>query len=144
MIGKPHRLLIQRLLVIVATAWLPVSTMAVPPCCCLLQRMSLGLTAGACCCPADDCDDSATPDESSGHPHRRCGCSVQSIPATLPDAVSTVNATEGISAGLQLQATLLSHECPPTFADGRREWHLGLARPRSATETCAALGRFLC
>jgi hypothetical protein len=144
MIGKSHRLLIQRLLVAVACAWLPVSTMAVPPCCCLLQRMSLGLTGGACCGPADDCDDSATPGESSGHPHRRCGCSVESIPATLPDAVSAVNATEGISAGLHFQATLLSHDCQLTFVDGSREWFLGLAWPRSSTKTCVALCRFLC
>lgn len=142
--GKPHHLMILRLLVIIASAWLPISTMAVPPCCCFLQRMSLGLTAGSCCGPVADCVDSAARGELPGNRHRHCGCSVESIVGTLPQAVATIHATADISAELQLQAALPVHECPRSDVDGSREWVLGLARPRSSTETCVALCRFLC
>lgn len=144
MTGKSSQLLIRRLLVIVVCTWLPVATMAVPPCCCFLSQMLRGSAAAACCCSTDVSPDSSLPCDSSGHSRRRCGCSVESMTATLPVAVVVVTAVEDLATGWQAQATQPVLDGPLTFADDNREWFLGLAPPRTATETCVALCRFLC
>lgn len=144
MTGNFHHLLMHRVLVIVSSIWLPVSTMAVPPCCCSLQLVAPGLVGGLCCCSADNSLNLASPSESPCHPQRPCGCSAESITATLPDAVSVGNATQVISDWFQLQATLLAHDSRVLFAVKSQDLRLGRTRPRSAVETCVALSRFLC
>ncbi len=143
MAGQSHHLLISRLLVIVAGAWLPVATMAVPPCCCFLPQMFCG-SAAACCCSTDELQDSSSSSDSSDHSRRRCGCSLESMPATLPVAVAVANAAEDLPACLHFEATQRCLDGQVAYADDNREWFLELARPRTATETCVALCRFLC
>lgn len=143
MTGK-SQLLIRRLLVIAVGTWLPVATMAVPPCCCFLSQMLRGSAAAASCCSTDVSPDSSSPSDSSGHSRRRCGCSLESMTATLPVAVMVVNAAEDLSTGWQAQAIQPALDGQLTYADANLAWFLGLARPRSSTETCVALCRFLC
>lgn len=64
--------------------------------------------------------------------------------ATLSVAVVVVNAAEDLSIGWQAQATQPALDGQLTYVDDDRVWFLGLARPRTATETCVALCRFLC
>lgn len=142
--GNSHSLLIRRVLVIIASAWLPVATMAVPPCCCFLSQILRGSAVAACCCATNDSPDPSSPSGSSPSPsQRRCGCSVEVITAILP-AVAALNASVDLSGGWQLHAAQPALHGSLTHADDNCEWFLGLTRSWSATETCVALCRFLC
>lgn len=143
MAGIANHRLLQHLLVIIASAWLPISTMAVPPCCCTFAQGLFELSAGACCCPAGEPENSA-PHQSPAHRHRHCGCSVESIPGTLPEAVVAVNVAEDFSAELQLQANSLSLGINVPMTDETQPRNVGSQEPRCAAGTCVALCRFLC
>ncbi len=64
--------------------------------------------------------------------------------ATLPVAVVVVNAADDLSTGWQALVTQPALNGQLTYADDNLAWFLGLARPRTSTETCVALCRFLC
>lgn len=142
-IAKLRHLLIRRLLVFIATVWLPVATMSTPPCCCTLSQVFRG-SAVPDCCAAHESWNSSLPCDPSGHSQRRCGCTLEPMTATLVVAVVANIAAEDLSTGWQAQATQPSFDLPMTFADHRRESFLESARSPSATETCVALCRFLC
>lgn len=143
MSGK-HHLLTRRLLVIAIGTWLPVATMAVPPSCCFPSQMFYGSAATVSCCLMEVSPESSSPSDLSDHSPRRCGCSFESMNAKLPAVVVVVNSAEDLSTGWHAQATQPALDGQLAYADVNLAWFLGLARPRSSTETCAALCRFLC
>lgn len=142
-VKSSHRL-IRRLLLIGGCGWLTVSTMVVPPCCCCLSQVLRGSASAASCCSADFSPDLSSPSDSFDHSRRRCGCSLESMTATLPVAVVVVNAAEDLSTGWHAQATQPALNGQLTYADVNLAGCWGLAMPRSSTETCVALCRFLC
>ena len=142
MFAKFHQSLFQRVLVVFASVWFPISAVVALPNCCVYRCASTGIVAEHCCCPAKAPQTANSPSLTA--PLRQCCCVDGSLPASPPSAVAVERATESLSAGLNFQCDLLTLELQPVFSVEVLDWNANAATPLTAVEECALLCRFLC